>query len=740
MRRSPARAAGALAAVAALAIAGPAGAQGPSDTAGKSTVEQTIDGVAPRAPGAFSLLRLGPGEPWVVRENGIGAARPGRERTRRSLAYFAQLTDFQLADEESPARVESTDPLGSAFTAAWRPQEAMVPHMTDESIRQVNAFLRSPVGQAGGVRARMGFAITTGDSADNQQRNETRWVVSLLEGGTVDPNSGSPDPAHYSGCPAGTPGVQEAARYTGFQDYDDYAESVQFFDPDQPAGPYASWPRYPGLMDRAQAPFVAEGLKVPSYVAFGNHDALVQGNEDANREFDDIATGCTKAFFPGQAPGGLAAALNPAFLTSDPSRLALVPPDPERQFVSKPQYKALHATGAQADGHGFGLVDPAEAAASRNAAGYYAWDPAPGMRFIAVDTVSEGGVTLPEGGSSDGNVDDPQFRWLERELRTATQAGKLIVAFAHHAPQSLTANVPDEVAAPCSSNDAHGHDTNPGCDLDPRDSRPVRLGPDLVALFQRFPNFIAYVTGHTHANDVTPFAKPGGGGFWGIRTAAEADWPHQNRLLEVMDNNDGTVSVFGTVLDHAAPTAIPPAGTPAGGLGSRDLAAIGRALGYNDPQNGGGTGEGDPEDRNVELLLRDPRPPGVVGAPGTSNCLDNRPPRVRLTRARASRRGISLRGTASDRGCGRGGRGRVTRVHVAVGRRVGSRCRYLRSSRRFGRRVPCRRVGYVRARGTRRWRLAFRRSLRGGRYFVRVRAVDSRGNVSRPTRSRRLRR
>ena len=41
----------------------------------------------------------------------------------------------------------------------------------------------SPVAQGDGSRAQMKLAITTGDSIDNQQRNETAWVVKLLEGG-----------------------------------------------------------------------------------------------------------------------------------------------------------------------------------------------------------------------------------------------------------------------------------------------------------------------------------------------------------------------------------------------------------------------------------------------------------------------------------------------------------------------------------------------------------------------------
>ena len=45
-------------------------------------------------------------------------------------------------------------------------------------------------------------------------------------------------------------------------------------------------------------------------------------------------------------------------------------------------------------------------------------------------------------------------------------------------------------------------------------------------------------------NQVQPYSRTdGSGGFWMIKTAAEADWPSQSRLLEVMDNQDGTLSI-----------------------------------------------------------------------------------------------------------------------------------------------------------------------------------------------------
>ena len=90
---------------------------------GKTTLEQTIVGGDPAE--AFQFLRVGPGEPYAVLSD-LAEPKPGRERRRVSLAYFGHLSDFQLADEESPARVEflDPDPSGTA-SSAWRPQEAL---------------------------------------------------------------------------------------------------------------------------------------------------------------------------------------------------------------------------------------------------------------------------------------------------------------------------------------------------------------------------------------------------------------------------------------------------------------------------------------------------------------------------------------------------------------------------------------------------------------------------------------
>jgi hypothetical protein len=121
---------------------------------------------------------------------------------------------------------------------------------------------------------------------------------------------------------------------------------------------------------------------------------------------------------------------------------------------------------------------------------------------------------------------------------------------------------------------------------------------------------IAYVAGHTHANRIDLFRR-GRTGFWQINTASHVDWPQQSRLVELMDNKDGTLSLFATLLDHAAPIAAPAPGTAAAALTDAQLSSISRVLAWNDPQRQGDRDDPDrrgrPLDRNVELVLFDPR-------------------------------------------------------------------------------------------------------------------------------------
>jgi hypothetical protein len=135
-------------------------------------------------------------------------------------------------------------------------------------------------------------------------------------------------------------------------------------------------------------------------------------------------------------------------------------------------------------------------------------------------------------------------------------------------------------------------------------AEPTTPDETVRCLLLRHPSVIAFVNGHEHNNRVDPVepATPAQHGFWEVNTASHIDWPQQSRVMDVVDNRDGTLSLFGTIVDHAAPPE-PGAGQATDAV-SR-LASISRELSYNDPHASHGARGGE-EDRNVELLIRRP--------------------------------------------------------------------------------------------------------------------------------------
>ena len=69
---------------------------------------------------------------------------------------------------------------------------------------------------------------------------------------------------------------------------------------------------------------------------------------------------------------------------------------------------------------------------------------------------------------------------------------------------------------------------------------------------------------------------------------------------------DGTLSIFTTMVDHAGPT-----GYHGGSTSPVPLSGLARELSANDPQERNSGKGGGPEDRNVELLVQ--RPASYVG-------------------------------------------------------------------------------------------------------------------------------
>src|SRR3954453_55540 len=133
-----------------------------------------------------NLLEYAPGEDYTY----LGAQGSSyRPPVRGSILNFLQLSDFQDQDEESPGRLEFLDqtqePPVSPVNAAYRPQESLSPWVVEAMVRQARNAV-SPL-----THQRLQLTVLTGDNADSQQYNETRWFIDPLDGQKkIDPNSG----------------------------------------------------------------------------------------------------------------------------------------------------------------------------------------------------------------------------------------------------------------------------------------------------------------------------------------------------------------------------------------------------------------------------------------------------------------------------------------------------------------------------------------------------------------------
>ena len=123
---------------------------------------------------------------------------------------------------------------------------------------------------------------------------------------------------------------------------------------------------------------------MPTYVANGNHDGEVQGFVSATQSANAVATGCFKPYI--NSPTQTA----PAYSVFARARASPCRPTRAGGSSDRAELKGIYAAGSQRDAHGFGFVDPAQNGASGGSASYYAWTPKPGLRFVSLDTVSEG--------------------------------------------------------------------------------------------------------------------------------------------------------------------------------------------------------------------------------------------------------------------------------------------------------------------------------------------------------------
>ncbi len=510
----------------------------------------------------YRTLLTGPGETYVPRYDLIGnKAESARANRRRSLAYLGHMSDIHIIDPQSPARLEPMQQMSpTLWQGAARPQDTMTVQVQAQMVAAMAAARYSPL-----TGAPMAAMFNTGDSADMISTAELRWYIDVMDGKAVTPNTGT------------------AGEYDGPQAW---PEANYVYHPDDPAndrfGPYG-FPTIPGVLSSAvNQEVTSEGMPVPWYAVYGNHDSLYFGTFPIDAALQSLAKGGKKPalqealaanYFGGWASDStVLGRLQHMVTTQFGSQPGMrdVAADPQREIFTQQAFMEAHfetETTPGPVGHGFTRENLTSGKT------YWWADIGSNLRLFGIDTCNQ--VT-----GADGAVPQDQFEWLQDELAKARDLNKMAIVLSHHNSFTLE-NGAESVTGP---------------------NQPLIHAEQFIDMLLQFPNMIAWCNGHTHINTINAHPrKDGTGGFWEITTASCIDFPQQQQLLEVMDNKDGTISIFTTVLDHLSA-----ADWSAGDFSQQGLASLSRQLSANDWVASPLKRLGSALDRNTELLLPAP--------------------------------------------------------------------------------------------------------------------------------------
>jgi len=513
--------------------------------------EESIRTLEPKA-GSTAFVRLtGMKEP--VASDGLGREDDLQASSVKSLLRLVHLTDVQLCDFGSPTRFEYVNRYHSLpgigdLVPGYRPQEFLVAAALTQFVDTINSLEASQ-----DTGAELDLVVTTGDIIDNAQANEFVWATTILGGGRVN---------------IGDTIAKEESVHSG-----EWGDS-SYWDPESPDNDFHrfhSFPIVPGIVESASCPLTSPGLRVPWIAVNGNHEVLIQGVGPVTERVSEIAYEGRKTT---DIPSNTALYSEAAFIASpgvffDSAPAKSVTPRGSRQTsgTRRAVVEAYLKAPGQPFGHGFSRDNLATDTA------YYWWSASDRIVFVGLDTAQ------PAGGAA-GAIDDEQLRWLSRTLKDLCsyryEQGVRVTSGSGHDPYIILLS-----HHPLVTIQEHGGITD-----------------RLLDTLGQYPQVIAWLSGHTHANKVLAHASSHfDGGFFEITTCSVMDWPSEVRVIEVVETSH-SVELHCEMRTHSGPS------DPGETLTLSSLASWHRVLSANTVSADQRVRmSGRPIDRNVNLRL-----------------------------------------------------------------------------------------------------------------------------------------
>ena len=412
------------------------------------------------------------------------------------LLNFFTITDIHITDKETPAQAIYFGYKGGV-SSGYSPIMLYTTHVLDAAVQTINALHK---------KEPFDFGISLGDTCNNEQYNELRWYVDILDGKNITPDSGVKD------------------------------------DP------------VPGPHNDYQDEYQAAGLNktIKWYQALGNHDHFwigflspndyirqtLIGDEILNlgNPFIDPLGADSRGFYLGAIDGrtlyGDLIGVGPVKDFTTPPKVPAA--DANRRSLSRGEWMSeFFNTSTSPKGHGFNQSNVKSGFAS------YSFEPnstsIPIKVIVLDDTQSNDDPNDPailgygngSFGYGHGSLDSERYNWLVSELDKGQAEGKLMI-IAAHIPIGVE-QVPSMMA------------WNPAFEA------------KLIAKLHTYPNLIMWIAGHRHLNTVTALKSPDAAhpelGFWEVETSSLRDFPQQFRTFEIVRNSDNTVSILTTDVD-----------------------------------------------------------------------------------------------------------------------------------------------------------------------------------------------